>query len=171
VLRFFWFSAAAVAVAIAGTLGACGGGDDASGPIVVDDASTGFDAHKGDDGGTSGSDVGAPSTCAPASVANFEPHWVKPEPLHEGACTKAQLDAFETSCGSTKIYGSACATFQGAQGNEACAKCLFGGSGGDDAGAPAFRATAPSSSKSSIRRRPRSTAGATTTSSSRPTGR
>ena len=79
-----------------------------------------------DTGGGGNSD--ASSACAPASVQDFEPKWERPPAWYRGACTTADLAAFNTACessASAKYFSSECADFRKSADHEKCSACIF----------------------------------------------
>ncbi|WP_394828475.1 hypothetical protein [Pendulispora albinea] len=79
--------------------------------------------------GSAGPADGGASACAPASVEDFQPRWVKFQEWRPGACSTSQLEAFKVACEGPDDhlakYSAACTEFRKNREHAKCVACIF----------------------------------------------
>ncbi|WP_394850638.1 hypothetical protein LZC95_24670 [Pendulispora brunnea] len=104
-----------------GTVAGCSSSSDDAGPLGPKP-----DSGVALDGGGGSSD--ASSACAPASVNDFEPNWERPPAWYRGACTRDELNTFNSVCEvntAAKYYSKACEEFRNSAEHAKCSTCIF----------------------------------------------
>ena len=111
---------------------ACGKSDSAAG--ITADAGRDATELPSDDAGTIGDASPAPGDahpCVPADLSNLKaPAWIPVTPLHQSACTKAQITRYLFDCVSATATTASCAPFRAGVTTDdgRCGACIDPGS-------------------------------------------